>query len=79
MHVCLNFSRQFQASWPGVAYLLVTFFTERLNRDDKKDEMVSRAKSVLIKVCQDFKSDEDKGKPGHLKNLKIVRFKLFTK
>lgn len=70
MHVCLNFSRQFQASWPGVAYLLVTFFTERLNRDDKKDEMVSRAKSVLIKVCQDFKSDEDKGKPGHLKNLK---------
>lgn len=70
MHVCLNFSRQFHASWPGVTYLLVTFFTERLNREDKKDEMVSRAKSVLIKICQDFRSDEDKGKPGHLKNLK---------
>jgi len=69
MHVCLKFSQQFHASWPGVSYLLVTFFTERLNNKDKKDDMVSRAKAVLVKVCQDFRSDE-RGKSDHLKHMK---------
>ncbi|CUM49135.1 uncharacterized protein AC631_01196 [Debaryomyces fabryi] len=70
MHICLKFSKQFHASWPGVAYLLVTFFTERLNKEDKKDDMVSRAKAVLVKACEDFKSDEERGKSDHLRHLK---------
>lgn len=69
MKVCLKFSRQCHAAWPGVTYLLITFFTESLISPDKRDVLIARAKSILLKICKDFMLDEEKGKSDLLKSL----------
>lgn len=62
MNICLNFLRQCHETWPGITFMLISFFTEKLNNADRKDELISKAKKLLIKICHEYITTDEKGK-----------------
>lgn len=60
VRACLNFLRQTHETWPGLSYMLITFFSERLNSHNTKSSYMVKAKKMLFDVCREYQINEEK-------------------
>lgn len=54
LEACVAFLHACHMWFPGLTYLLVTFFTDRLHAEDCKHELTQRARRQLLRVFKQF-------------------------